>query len=93
MSVLRGTATALLPGSCGFGVLYLHGLQDIQHYTVSTNSLPGGTGICIAAFVNEPRCKQVYDWITKNCKILYQSPRKRNRNSGRDNFLVVFKRK
>lgn len=94
MSVLSGTLWGILPGSCGFGILYNHGLTTNNQYDLSPQDLlPGGTGICTAAFVNEPRCKVVYDWITENCEILYQSPVLRNRNSGRGNFLVVFKRK
>jgi hypothetical protein len=90
MQPLRNAVSTLLPGSCGFGIIYNHGVVS-NHYVVS--DIPGGTGICVAAFVDEHRCKRVYDWITENCEILYQSPVVRNQNSGRPNFLVVFKRK
>jgi len=88
MQPLRNCYGTTIPGSCGFGVIYNHG-----YVRGATSRLPGGTGICVAAFVNEARCKRVYDWIVENCEILYQSPVVRNQNSGNNNFLVVFKRK
>ena len=89
MQPLRDCAQAGIPGSCGYTVIYGHG-----HYPRnSIGPVGGGTGVGIAAFVDEPRCKRVYDWIVENCEILYQSPVMRNSNSGNHNFLVVFKRK
>ena len=89
MRPLHNCAQAGIPGSCGYTVIYRLG-----YYRGSRlNSVGGGTGVSIAAFVNEDRCKRVYDWIVKNCEILYQSPVMLNRNSGNRNFLVVFKRK
>jgi hypothetical protein len=89
MSPLRGSSYATLPGSCGYGIIYHHGWGGNRLIT----NVPGGTGTAIAAFTNEPRCKVVYDWIVENCTILYQSQVKRNRNSGNQNFLVVFEAK
>jgi len=89
MKALYNCSTGVLPGSCGYGIVYNHG----HNRGARDTRLPGGTGICVAAFVNEMRCKEVYDWILANCEILYQSPVEMNRNSGRPNFLVVFKEK
>jgi len=91
MSALRGCATTILPGSCGYKIIYNHGWHGGSR--TAPSEVVGGAGIGVAAFVDEPRCKGVYDWITENCEILYQSPVTRNENSYRNNFLVVFKRK
>ena len=87
MKWLKGCSTSTIPGSCGYGVIYHHGLYPSNVMSV----LPGGTGTAIAAFVDERRCRVVYDWIVENCVVLYQSPVEMNHNSGRRNFLVVFK--
>jgi hypothetical protein len=89
MQPLFDCSRTIIPGSCGFGVVYNHEYNPGGRIS----QLPGGTGICVSAFVNEPRCKRVYDWIVENCEILYQSPVMFNSNSGNRNFLVVFKRK
>ena len=89
MQPLRDCAQAGIAGSCGYTVIYGHGLYS----GIVGGRVGGGTGVSIAAFVDESRCKRVYDWIVENCEILYQSPVMWNCNSGRDNFLVVFKRK
>jgi len=89
MKPLYNCAWMSLPGSCGYGIIYAHG--DSRGSRLS--KLPGGTGVCVAAFVDEARCKVVYDWILANCEILYQSPVMVNSNSERGNFLVVFKEK
>lgn len=85
-------ALTILPGSCGYGIVYNHGLLG-QGYDRDKREIRayGGTSLRVAAFVDEPRCKNVYDWIKENCEIVYQSKPERNRNSGRLNFLVVFK--
>jgi len=89
MNSLGGSITTTIPGSCGYGVIFNHGMHPRHVMT----RLPGGTGTVVASFVNEPRCKVVYDWIVENCTILYQSPVERNSNTGNQNFLVVFKAK
>lgn len=89
MQPLPDCSQVTLIGSCGYSVIYNHG----YNIGARIGALMGGTGVAVAAFVNEPRCKRVYDWIVDNCKILYQSPVMFNRNSGNRNFLVVFKRK
>lgn len=87
-----------LPGSCGYGVLYAHGNTYIPYMTpdrgkhiIRQNG--GGTRYNMAAFVNEPRCKEVYNFIKEHYDIVYQSPVVRNHNSGLQNFMVVFKEK
>jgi hypothetical protein len=89
MQPLRDCAQAGIAGSCGYTVIYGHG----DYIGNVGGQVGGGTGVGIAAFVDETPCKRVYDWLVENCEILYQSPVMRNSNSGRDNFLVVFKRK
>jgi len=84
-------STAQLDGSCGYGIVYDHGGGNNRDWDSITAPWSGGTRLRVAAFVNEARCKQMYDWIKENGEIVYQSEPETNRNSGRLNFLVVFK--
>lgn len=49
-----------------------------------------GTGLVLAAFVDTPVCRKAYEKITEKWPVLYQSPRRRNRNSGRDFFFIIY---
>jgi len=53
----------------------------------------GGIGYNIAGFLNSNNCKAVYEEIKRDYDIVFQSPVKRNKNSGNDFFFIVFKLK
>lgn len=52
--------------------------------------ISSGTGLFTASFVNNKECEEAYKQLCSTHKLLYQSPKKRNRNSNRDVFLCVF---
>jgi hypothetical protein len=52
----------------------------------------GGTGVFIAAFVPTPECKKMYEELTSKYKLVFQTPARRNNNSGRQFITCVFDR-
>jgi hypothetical protein len=49
-----------------------------------------GTGLFVAAFIDNDTNRRAYEQLTKEHRLLYQSPVKRNDNSGNQLFLCVF---
>lgn len=49
-----------------------------------------GTGMFTASFIDNEVCAAAYAQLTKEHKLLYQSPLRKNSNSGRQLFLCVF---
>lgn len=80
-----------LPGTCGLSCFYEFGSSDYGN-PISSLSL-GGIGYSVAGFVNNRACKTAYEEIKEHYEIVFQSPVKRNRNSGNQFFFIVFKRK
>lgn len=82
-------------GTCGLAVW--HSFENDWYnwdYIHALQSAPmGGIGFTVAGFVQTKRCKRVFEWIKENKEIVYQSPVKKNRNSGRQFFFIVFKNK
>ena len=90
---IRGYA-GRVPGTCGVGLYYLFNDPPSYYYSVPRDALVrGGIGYAIAGFVDTPNCKVVYDKIKKDHKIVFQSPVKNNRNSGREFFFIVYTKK
>lgn len=88
MRAYVSTATA----TCGVGVVYGMGATyatDLTKYKIE--DFGGGIGYNIAGFVNTKVCRKTYNWIKDNYDIVFQSPVKRNRNSGHLFFFIVFK--
>lgn len=85
--------TTNLPGTCGVAVNY--GFQNgagsrensigMQRYWRER-----GTGFVIAGFINNSNCRKQYEKLADKYPIVYQSPVRRNRNSGNDFFFIIF---
>jgi hypothetical protein len=56
----------------------------------SDYSNPSGTGFFIATFVDDKDCKAAYERLTREHKLLYQSPPMVNRRSDNKVFVCVF---
>lgn len=78
-----------VPGSCGVSVLYYFEHASYVGQT-SLNNISSGAGWCCAGFVNTPRCKRVYKEMCEKYKLVYQTPVRVNRNSGRPFFFAVW---
>lgn len=79
-----------LPHCCGIGDV---GAFTFDEFGGSAGELfvhEPGTGMFTAAFVNNKECKAAYEYLCKEHVLLFQSPRKKNKNSKRDVFLCVF---
>lgn len=80
-------------GNCGLGVLYNHSLAKGGFYYSRAKTAAkqvGGTGFVVTGFVDSDACQAVYDELKDNYEIIYQSPVRRNRNSGNDFFFCVY---
>lgn len=77
-------------GCCGVGVFCDFdsewGIEDLE-----TAPSRGGTEYSIAGFVNTQTCKKAYEILKGRFNIVFQSPVRRNLNSGRDFFFCVYK--
>jgi hypothetical protein len=80
---------------CGVGEIGSFNLQEgginAFGYTPTPSNLQrSGTGLMVAAFINNAANKAAYEKMVKEHKLLYQSPVKRNSNSGNRLFFCVF---
>ncbi len=82
-------------GTCGLGVLYNFSTRNGRWSYKSniTSCSFGGIGYNVAGFVNTRICKRVYEEINEYYEIVFQSPVKKNTNSNRKFFFIIFKRK
>ena len=72
-------------GTCGLGVLY-----GFKAGTTHEAFMVSGTGFCVAGFTSHIKCENTYNKIKEKYEIVYQSPVRRNRNSGNDFFFIIF---
>jgi Na+/H+ antiporter NhaA len=83
-----------LEGTCGVSVVYsFTNGQQWYFDELKGQGLLGGIGYSVAGFVNTLVCKEAYQQIKRHYQIVFQSPVKRNANSGRKFFFIVFKAK
>ncbi len=86
--------TTTLQGTCGVGLCYGFRTEGYGSNVLNLNlAANAGIGFSIAGFTNTRICKQMYKHINSKYKIVFQSPVKRNRNSGNQFFFIVFTNK
>ncbi len=84
-------AESTVAGSCGLSVVFnFRYLQQVNPWERALVPEAYGTGFYIAAFVDTEVCRDTYTMLSNRHKIAYQSPVRRNRNSGRGFFFCVF---
>jgi len=85
-----------LPGTCGVGLYYsfrdrfADGYGTIGAHDLAGEEHGGGCGFAVAGFVNTPVCREAYGVLKRRGAIVYQSPVRTNRNSGRQFFFCVY---
>lgn len=90
---VRAIHHANLFGTCGAGLVASF-INTHSNYGVTLDNVgAGGTGIFCAGFVGTNVCKEAYEELKGNYKIVYQSPKRRNNNSGRQFIFVVYDRR
>lgn len=90
---MRGYCSTV-PGMCGLGVVHSFDNPHGQQYKVNVSAARlGGIDFSVAGFTDTKRCQKTYNVIKESFDIVFQSPVKRNRNSGNMFFFIVFKRK
>lgn len=90
MNVYRSNCS----GTCGLDVIYAFNSRDQEAMRMFglpiTGLLPRGAGFSVAGFINTHKCKQAYKELAEKFKTVYQSPVRRNRNSRRKFFFVIY---
>lgn len=84
---------ATLTGTCGVGLAARFMADSGFHYgTQQLKGLQnyGGAKWRIAGFVNTVVCKEAYNILKEDCKIILQVPVRRNSNSGNPFFFCVY---
>lgn len=87
-----------IPGNCGIGFFSYLSYFDGAHYfgnnysrpLIKGQRFPGGCGWQISGFINTKECRQAYKDLSTFAEIVFQSPVRINRNSGRKFFFVVY---
>lgn len=82
-----------VPGTCGVGVVFGFNSNDndINRYGRPISGIPArNAGFELAGFIDTPKCKAVYKELSEKWKTVYQSPVRRNRNTGNKFFFVIY---
>ena len=81
-------ASAWLAGTCALSVFY-----GFQYAGGKLNVPQSGTDFFVAGFIDSHHCRTAYQELCSKYKRVYQSPIRRNSNSGRHFFFAVFDKK
>lgn len=85
-------ANTTLGGTCGVGLFaqFQNQLYPNSAYSLDKLAPRGGAGWQVAGFVNTHVCKEAYAILKKRYKIVMQSPKRQNYNSGNSFFFCVY---
>ena len=77
-------------GSCGVGT-FTEFSSCLQYgRRLDAVETEGGCGFLLAGFIDTSICRQAYEILAKRFKVVYQSPVRRNTNSGNRFFFVIY---
>lgn len=86
-----------IPGNCGVGYLYDIVKQNPteRYYWNSSTTInqlrnQGGPRWLLSGFTNSPELEEAYELLCNKYKLVYQSPVRRNENSGNNFFFCIF---
>lgn len=79
-----------LTGACGVEHLSDFGKESKYHRAGPANYDKPGCGLHTAGFIDTEVCKTLYNELKEKWKIVYQSPPRRNVNSGNQFIFVVW---
>jgi hypothetical protein len=82
-----------LHGTCGTGLISnFESYRNSYSYNrnIKDTALPGGAGWVVAGFINNEVCKEAYEIMKGRCKIVLQTPVRRNFNSRNRFFFIVY---
>ena len=77
-------------GSCGLGLVADFSVDSAWGRVVITTGKHGGCDFLQAGFIDESDCQAAYEQLCAKYKLVYQSPVRKNRNSGNDFFFCIF---
>lgn len=90
---MKATKT-IVAGGCGLGNTYDFNSNGNEYWSdrdqAPGSRTRGGTGFDLACFINNSTCKQVYEEMNSTKRLIFQSPNRINRHSGRPFFFAVF---
>lgn len=81
-----------LHSTCGVGLIYNYdpNWDGVNPVNSIRNDPEAGCGWYVAGFVNTPKCREMYEKLSKEFPIVYQSPVRINANSGSPFFFCIF---
>lgn len=87
--------TNTLDSTCGVGLFYnFQKKRNTSEWgapdTVDTFQEDAGCGWYVAGFIDTKECQQAYEEMCAKFILIYQSPVRVNRNSGREFFFCIF---
>lgn len=91
MTIYMGSTE--LDWGCGVKVVGSFARYGYSYNTFRPAHLYSGTGFFISSFINNSICKEAYEIIKKEFKIVYKSPVKVNTNSDNEFFFVVYRKR
>ncbi len=65
-------------------------VADVGANTTTRSAWLGGAKLAIASFIDTVQCRKAYEDLKERFNIVYQSAPRRNANSGRQFFMVVY---
>lgn len=82
-----------LPDTCGLEVVFAFDDRRWWGAEAINEMRFGGIGYGVAGFIDDEICKEAYKELCERFHLEYQSPVKRNPNSGNLFFFCVFRNK
>lgn len=78
-----------LSGACGVSILY--NFADAYYSgSIEDRDFLGGAWWTSAGFINTKDCKNYYEEFKKHLQIVYQTPVRKNKNSGNAFIFVIY---
>jgi len=83
------TSSEALGCACGIELCFDF-TDEKRLYNMDISHIKGGAGFALLAYVDDTICYKMYEAMAKKYPILYQSPVRKNLNSGNDFFFCIY---
>ena len=83
--------TDAVTGTCGIGVFYeLSNSSSWRDVNIAKATHEGGAGWLVVGYIDTDICKEAYEILKKRFPIVFESPKRKNVNSGNEFFFVIY---
>ena len=77
-------------GACGIGVFDDFSRLTGWGYDIAKSTHEGGAGWLVVGYIDTDICKEAYEILKKRFPIVFESPKRKNVNSGNEFFFVIY---